>query len=207
MLNFWNKRYCQDEFAYGTQPNAYLKAKLATLPIGKILFPADGEGRNSVYAALLGWQSEAFDSSSEGKKKADKLAKEKETHINYLISDVKDIQYPKNNFDILALIYAHFPIDQRSAYHQKLTDCLKDNGMLILEAFSENHIENQKTNSNAGGPRDVSMLYDLESLKTDFESFEFLEFLETEVELNEGNCHMGKATVIRIFAKKKEIKV
>src|SRR5690625_7249446 len=64
---FWNERYAQDEYIYGEEPNEYLRKKLSILSPGKILFPADGEGRNSVYAALKGWDSEAFDISIEGK--------------------------------------------------------------------------------------------------------------------------------------------
>jgi hypothetical protein len=50
----WNKRYRNSEFAYGEHPNNYLKGQLEKLPVGKILFPAEGEGRNAVYAATLG---------------------------------------------------------------------------------------------------------------------------------------------------------
>lgn len=52
---FWNDRYRAGEYVYGETPNKFLAEKLAGLKPGKILFPADGEGRNSVYAATLGW--------------------------------------------------------------------------------------------------------------------------------------------------------
>src|SRR5690625_7704055 len=94
---FWNERYAQDEYIYGEEPNEYLRKKLSILSPGKILFPADGEGRNSVYAALKGWDSEAFDISIEGKIKAELLAQEKETRIYYTVSDVEHIEYPKRS--------------------------------------------------------------------------------------------------------------
>lgn len=204
MVDFWNERYCQQEFAYGITPNAYLKDKLVGLPIGKILFPADGEGRNSVFAAQLGWEVEAFDSSAEGKKKADLLSKDKEVRINYIVADIDDINYPKSSFDAMVLIYAHFPSEQRLEYHRKLADSLKPRGMLILEGFSKAHAENQKIYPNVGGPKNIDVLYDLEELKSDFEGFDFLEEIETETELSEGNCHVGKAAVVRILAIKKD---
>ncbi|WP_449397615.1 thiopurine S-methyltransferase [Chryseobacterium wanjuense] len=67
--DFWNERYCNEEYIYGTLPNEYLKEKLKDLKPGRILFPAEGEGRNAVYAAAKGWESVAFDQSEEGKKK------------------------------------------------------------------------------------------------------------------------------------------
>ena len=51
----WNDRYSKDEYAYGEEPNRYLKEQLEKLAVGKILFPAEGEGRNAVFAAKLGW--------------------------------------------------------------------------------------------------------------------------------------------------------
>jgi hypothetical protein len=40
--SFWNERYGQQEFVYGTEPNAFLKEQLAKLPAGKILLPCEG---------------------------------------------------------------------------------------------------------------------------------------------------------------------
>ncbi len=40
----WNDRYSKDEFAYGEEPNNYLKEQLGKLDVGAILFPAEGEG-------------------------------------------------------------------------------------------------------------------------------------------------------------------
>ena len=57
----WNDRYSKDEFAYGEAPNNYLKEQLTKINVGKILFPAEGEGRNAVYAAKIGWTVSAFD--------------------------------------------------------------------------------------------------------------------------------------------------
>lgn len=199
---FWNERYAQDEYIYGEEPNEYLRKKLSILSPGKILFPADGEGRNSVYAALKGWDSEAFDISIEGKIKAELLAQEKETRIYYTVSDVEHIAYPKSSFDALALIYAHFPLSDRSSYHQKLSAFVKKDGFLILEAFSKSHTKFQKVDPQVGGPKDPEMLYHLDDIISDFPDFEFKEAIEEKIQLNEGNHHKGTASVIRVFAKK-----
>lgn len=47
----WNDRYSNEEFAYGKAPNNYLKEQIEKLNAGTILFPAEGEGRNAVFAA------------------------------------------------------------------------------------------------------------------------------------------------------------
>ncbi len=202
MKEFWDERYSQEGFAYGENPNEYLKAKLSAIPAGKILFPAEGEGRNAVFAAMLGWDVSAFDQSKEGKNKAELLAQKKSVQIDYEISDMEHISYPENSFDALALVYAHFPLENRREYHQKLSFYLKKGGLLVLEGFSKNHLENQKQNLKAGGPKNAAMLYDLDELKSDFEKFDFAECYATEADLTEGVYHVGKASVIRIFATK-----
>ena len=67
---FWDERYANEEFVYGKLPNKYFKEKIVELSVGKALFAAEGEGRNAVYAATLGWEVTAFDQSLSAKKKA-----------------------------------------------------------------------------------------------------------------------------------------
>ena len=55
MKEFWNERYSQEAYAYGTEPNAFFKSRIDQLSPGKLLLPAEGEGRNAVYAATKGF--------------------------------------------------------------------------------------------------------------------------------------------------------
>lgn len=205
-IDFWDERYKDPVFVYGEIPNKYLEEKLLSLPVGKVLFPAEGEGRNAVYAAEKGWQAIAFDQSVSAKKKAEILASKKNVTIKYAIETLESVDYPENSFDALVLIYAHFHSDFRRIYHQKLSRFIKPGGWLILEAFQKEQILNQAENPKAGGPKNSEMLYDLDELKEDFEDFDFKEAEVLDINLNEGNYHVGKAAVIRIFARKKTIK-
>ncbi|MDX1604123.1 MAG: SAM-dependent methyltransferase, partial [Salinimicrobium sediminis] len=85
MQEFWNERYQREEYIYGKDPNEYLKAQLKNLTPGRILFPAEGEGRNAVHAAKKGWQVSAFDQSEEGRKKALRLAEAEGVEIDYTV--------------------------------------------------------------------------------------------------------------------------
>ena len=69
MKEFWNERYAAENYVYGTLPNTFFKYELSRLRPGKILLPAEGEGRNAVYAAEQGWDVYAFDYSHEAKRK------------------------------------------------------------------------------------------------------------------------------------------
>jgi len=203
MKDFWNDRYSATEFVYGKKPNAYLKEKLTKINPGTILFPAEGEGRNAVFAATLGWRVSAFDTSSEGRKKALRLAKEHNVEIEYHTADLNEIGYETAEFDAIALIFTHFPPEIRKEYFQHFITYLKEGGIIIFEGFSKKHSEYQNMNPDAGGPKNMEMLFSGQELKDDFTDFDFLEFNETEVELEEGLFHKGKGSVIHFVAKKK----
>jgi hypothetical protein len=57
MKSMWNDRYGKIEFAYASSLTTLLKEQLIKIPAGTILFPAEGEGRNAIYAATQGWNS------------------------------------------------------------------------------------------------------------------------------------------------------
>lgn len=200
---FWNERFSSEEYIYGEKPNVYIKEKLADLKPGKILFPAEGEGRNAVYAATKNWNVFAFDPSESGKQKALQLADAKGVAIDYQINDVASAVYEPESFDALALVYAHFHKDFRRDYHRKLAGLVKKGGYVLMEVFSKNHQENQKVNPKAGGPKNIDMLYSMDELKEDFVNFEFIELKETTTTLQEGDHHVGKANVIRVLARRK----
>lgn len=197
MIEFWNERYAKEEFVYGTEPNAFLKEKLENLAKGTIILPCDGEGRNAVYAANLGWEVNAFDFSTSAKEKANALAKEKGVSLNYEIADIHEKDFEEGSADVVALIYAHFPEELRKVGHQKAVKWLKPGGKLILEAFNPKQI-----NNDSGGPKIADMLYTKEILREDFKDLkiDYLEIMETT--LSEGKFHEGTADVIRLIATK-----
>jgi SAM-dependent methyltransferase len=203
MLQFWEERYGKESYAYGKEPNNFFKEQIENLAPRKILFPAEGEGRNSVYAALKGHDFHAFDLSSEGKKKAELLANEFEVKINYIVSSFGNLPYLPEQFDTIVLIYAHFPADLKSTFHQELCKYLKPGGTIIFEAFSKNHIKFNSVNEKAGGPKDLAMLFSIEELQKDFRDFDIQLLVEEETELSEGLYHIGQSSVVRFVGKKK----
>ncbi len=199
----WNDRYRTEEFAYGEQPNNYLKEHLEKLNPGKILFPAEGEGRNAVFAAKLGWEVSAFDISLEGKNKALQLAENNQVSIDYQVGELETLNYKPEQFDALALIYAHFPAAIKSSYHKILSADLHKGGIVIFEAFSKNHLGYLAKNKNVGDPKEIDMLFSMEEIKSDFADFEIIILEENEIELSEGLFHNGQGSVIRFVGQKK----
>jgi 2-polyprenyl-3-methyl-5-hydroxy-6-metoxy-1,4-benzoquinol methylase len=200
--DIWNQRYSQEEYAYGQLPNEFLKTQLPNFKPGKILFPADGEGRNSVYAASLGWQTDAFDLSHAGQAKALGLAQKNRVEINYQVGNFAELGYKINEFDAMAFIYAHFPAALKSQIHHHLCSYLRPAGIVIFEAFSKNHLQYNNLNPKVGGPKDLDMLFSLEEIRNDFSNFEIILLEEKVIELQEGLYHIGQGSVIRFVGRK-----
>ncbi|MGE8431376.1 MULTISPECIES: class I SAM-dependent methyltransferase [Chryseobacterium] len=201
-LNRWDERYDSEQFAYGTDPNHYLKEQLNKLSPGHILFPAEGEGRNAVFAATKGWNVSAFDISANGQKKAFQLAEQNHVNIDYQVGELSTLNYQKEQFDVIALIYAHFPASVKSSIHQMLNQYLRKGGFIIFEAFSKNHLEYIAKDEKVGGPKDIESLFSIDEIKADFPNYNIVELTETEIDLNEGLFHNGTGSVIRFVGQK-----
>ncbi|WP_343306926.1 class I SAM-dependent methyltransferase [Chitinophaga niabensis] len=203
MKQIWNERYKDQEFAYGKTPNLFFKEWLPKFETGTILMPADGEGRNGVFAAQLGWKVTSFDLSEEGQSKALQLARERYVSLEYIVGDLEQLAFKEETFDAIGLIYAHFPGNQKSAFHRKLHTWLKPGGIIIFEAFSKQHLQYVKSDPRVGGPKDIHQLYSKEEISADFKHYETVLLAEEEILLNEGKFHIGKGSVIRFIGKKK----
>lgn len=195
--HFWDDKFSPDEYVYGEKPNDFLNSSLVDLKPGSILFPGDGEGRNSVFAASLGWEVDALDWSVKAKHKAEMLAAKNNVTINYSASDfINSFNYEKK-YDAIALIYLHLPSEVRAQYFSKLPDILNPGGKIILELFSKGQL-----GKNSGGPNNIDLLYSLEDVISDFIKLDFVLLEENEIVLDEGKLHSGPASVIRFIGQK-----
>ena len=193
---FWDARFQEPAYAYGTEPNEYFRQQLDQLAPGRLLLLAEGEGRNAVYAAVRGWQVTAVDFSQEGRAKALLLAASRGVQLDYQLADLTTLSWLQSgHYDAVALIYAHQPPAARRAVHAAAAASLAPGGHLILEGFSLRQL-----GLPSGGPRTPEMLYEPATLAADFVGLRLLENQELAVELREGHFHTGPAHVVRLLA-------
>lgn len=192
----WDTRYSADGFAYGQAANKFLLEHAGAFPLGgKILLPAEGEGRNAVCLAKGNFQVTCFDQSAVGIRKAEKLAKKAGVEIDAQVSDAMKFAYGEAVYDGAALIFAHFPPDVRRFVHTSVVRALKPGGVILLEAFRPEQLKNS-----SGGPKEKAMLYSEDMLRADFVACKDVRIESTETVLSEGAMHRGRAAVIRVIA-------
>jgi SAM-dependent methyltransferase len=193
----WNERYAAKEYIYGKDPNGFFREQLTLLTPGKLLLPAEGEGRNAVFAAQLGWEVVAFDQSETARSKAMALSHERGVTFSYELFDVDSASFPEGTFDVVALIFVHLTSDVRIRFHQKAASWLKSGGRILVEAYSKDQLKYL-----SGGPKTEELLYAVDDLRSDFMLLN-LEYCEQViVHHEEGTYHRGDGSVIRVVATK-----
>lgn len=196
----WNDRYSTNEFIYGKEPNKFFEEEINKLNPGNILMLGEGEGRNAVYAASLGWDVDAIDQSEAGKTKAMQLSSERNVKINYYVEDLNSYTPKQNYYDAAVFIFLHLEESLRSTIFKKAINSLKAGGKIIFEVFEKEQIK-----YDSGGPRDEELLCSLEDIAEEFIDLEFEKFSKENIYLNEGPHHQGKAVVVRFVGRKEEI--
>lgn len=197
MKEMWNERFAVEEYVYGKEPNRFFKEQIDKLTPGKILMLAEGEGRNGVYAAKLGWQVDAVDLSEKAKEKALALAAENGVSINYEISFLDEYQFKDNTYDAVGIFFLHLTGEETEMIAEKAIKSLKPGGKLIVEAYEKDQLK-----YNSGGPRVPELLYSLEDFMNYYNELDFDLFKKEIVSLSEGSLHNGEAAVIRFVGTK-----
>jgi SAM-dependent methyltransferase len=193
----WDERFDTSEYIYGTQPNDFLVSVADEIPPSKVLCLADGEGRNGVYLASLGYEVTTVDQSAVGLAKAQKLAIAKQVTITTIQANLADFIIKPEAWDGIVSIYCHLPSALRNKVYQQVTRGLKPNGVFIFEGFSP-----QQLQYNTGGPKDLDLLPTLATLQQELEPLDWEIGQEIERELLEGRYHNGKAAVIQMLGRK-----
>lgn len=193
----WNQRYADDDYIYGTEPNSFL-ADHADMLSTPVLSLAEGEGRNAVFLASLGFSVLGIDGSEVGLDKAQKLAQAKGVEIQTAVADLGLFEPPAHQYGAVISISAHLPSAIRYRLYPLVEQCLKPNGIILLEAYSENQITRD-----TGGPKDLDMLMTCAKVEREFPNCEPILIRELEREVSEGKYHTGIASVIQFIARKR----
>lgn len=193
---FWNQRYADGGYLFGTEPNAFLAEHWERLE-GPVLSLSEGEGRNAVFLAARGLEVVGVDLSSVALQKAQRLAESRGVTIKTVLADLATFEPEADHYGSVVSISAHLPSDVRHALYPRVERSLKTGGILILEAYSEN----QRLRG-TGGPKDVDLLMTVDKIRRELPALEPIVLREVEREFSEGEAHQGMSSVVQFVGRK-----
>jgi SAM-dependent methyltransferase len=193
----WNERFNIPEYRYGTDPNQFLATNAGRIPAGRVLCLGDGEGRNGVYLAGLGYDVTSVDQSDVGLAKTGRLAEERGVEIKTVEADLADYTIEPGCWSGIVSIFCHLPPDLRRRVHAAAAEGLTAGGVFILEAYTPRQLRFK-----TGGPPTAELMMTLDALREDLAGLRLEVARETDRDLREGTCHTGTGAVVQVVAVK-----
>ena len=194
----WDQRYGEEGFAYGVEPNDFLREQVgAFAPGAAVLCLAEGEGRNAVYLAERGCEVTAVDLSPVGLAKAEKFAAERGASITTVAADLSAYDLGEARWDGVVSVWAHVPPAVRGPLHRRVVRALKPGGVLLLEAYTPKQLEH-----GTGGPPKAELMMTLAGLREELAGLEIELGREVEREIHEGRYHDGMSATVQLLARK-----
>jgi SAM-dependent methyltransferase len=193
MTSFWDERYGSDDYAYGVEPNDFLRSEAHRIPPGPVLCLAEGEGRNAVFLARLGHPVTAVDLSIEGLRKAERLARRHGVTIETIQADLTTFELGLDRWSGIVAIFAHLPPPVRHRIHSQIPQALRVGGCLVLETYRPEQLA-----LGTGGPKDLSLLSTLAELRDQLSPLELVVARDTNREIHEGRFHDGPSATVQL---------
>lgn len=194
---FWDERFGEPGFAYGEEPNDFLREVAARIPGGPVLCLAEGEGRNAVFLAQRGHAVTAVDQSPVGLAKAEALAQARGTTITTVEADLGRWTPQEEAYTGVIAIFAHLPPAERARMFAAAARALRPGGVLVIELYTPRQLA-----FGTGGPRDAALLVEPADLRRELASLHIDHLEEVERDIVEGRYHCGPSAVVRALAVK-----
>lgn len=198
-LQTWNARYAREDFHFGEEPNAFVRAYVHPLEGNRTaLCVADGEGRNSVFLAEQGIEVTAFDFAPNAVAKAKRLAARRGVHVDHRVADIFTWDWTSTTYDALVVIFIQFlPPEERERVFAGMKSAIRPGGLMLLEGYRPEQVDYR-----TGGPPRRENMYTREWLASQFSDWDIIELNAYDTEIQEGHGHSGISALIDLVARK-----
>jgi len=162
--NEWDDRYASAAAAnasvWSLEPNAWIAAAVGTLDPGSAVDLGAGEGRNAVWLASRGWRVTAVDFSATGLSIGRTRAAGAGLELGWVTADATSWVSP-TPVDLVVIAYLQLPAPDLTRAISNAILSLAAGGTLALIGHDSENLEH-----GVGGPKDATMLYDLETVRS-----------------------------------------
>jgi SAM-dependent methyltransferase len=134
---YWDARYAESGFAYGTEPNDFLLSCMPQLRVGSALCLCEGEGRNATYLAQRGFIATAVDFSQVALDKARSLALQRGVTLHTQCTNLADFDPGVARWDVVTMIFGQPALPIRRALYARIATSLRPGGAFVLETKAQ----------------------------------------------------------------------
>ena len=182
----WNRILTAPTPSFNTEPNAFLVAMTKGLKPGRSLDVGMGQGRNTIYLAQQGWDSNGFDPADRAVAAAQEQARKLGAKITTTVARAEEFDWGTDKWDLIVLSY----VGARE-FVASVTKSLRPGGMVIVEGF---HRDATKTRPIGG-----SVVFDSNELPQIFKGFRVVKYEEATTTSDFGRF---ETKVVRLAAVK-----
>ncbi|BCS34107.1 SAM-dependent methyltransferase [Luteitalea sp. TBR-22] len=199
-MSEWDNRYRTDDYVFGTAPNDFLAEVATRIPAGRVLCLGEGEGRNGVHLASLGYEVTGVDGSEVGLSKARALAASRRVALATIVADLATFDLGEACWQGITSIFVHLPPALRADLYPRVVRALAPGGVFVLEAYTPR----QHEIGGVGGPPPslADWLLTLERVRAELPGLEVVIGRELDRDVNEGARHSGPSAVVQVLAVK-----
>ncbi|MDE3104187.1 MAG: class I SAM-dependent methyltransferase [Acidobacteriota bacterium] len=199
----WDERYATPGEAFGEAPNDFLhqqepllRQRLGGGP-ARALCLGEGEGRNAVWLAGLGYDVTAVDLSRVGLANAHRLAARHGVLLTTVQADLATYELGESQWDLIVSIWCHLPPPLRQRVHGAVLQALRPGGLLVYVAYTPG-----QPARGTGGPGNPELCPSAAELRQDFAGLVWLVERDHVREIHEGRYHNGLSEVAELVGRR-----
>lgn len=191
---FWDARYRDPAFAFGTGPNAFVAAEADRLGAGaRVLDVGAGEGRNALFLARRGCAVTALDFATAGLDRAVAWADREGLCLDAVAADLTTWVPPEAAYDGVVCTFVHPVAAERPALWAAVARALRPGGVLVGEWFSPHNLR-----LGGPGPTSPDRLVSAAEVRRSLTAGHSVVCREVERVLDEGPFLQGRAGTVQV---------
>lgn len=154
----WDERYAASDLVWSDTPNMWVEQVAGSLPPGRALDLAAGEGRNALWLAERGWEATAIDFSlvavNRSREMAARRLGDNMDRFEANQGDLLQVRPRSFAYDLVMVVYLQIEEGERFLVLRTAAQSVAPGGLLLVVAH---HTDN--LTEGTGGPQDPAVLY------------------------------------------------
>lgn len=148
----WDERYRSADRVWSAEPNVFVAEETSSMPPGRVIDLAGGEGRNALWLAERGWDAEVVEFSPVALEKAGAWAAERGLSLRRTQADATS-EVELDPADLVLVAYLQLPAEEFARAFHTAAAAVRPGGTLLVISHALENLER-----GYGGPPEPRVL-------------------------------------------------